>query len=96
MTAPTDYDTLAATYLHRDALATLGSRHAGVRVAVTIVGVRRDAGRIRLLVRPITGEGEVWLNADAVVLTRGGGREDTGERRRATDAGGDDSALIGD
>lgn len=38
------------------------------RVRVGVVDAREDCGRLRLLITPIAGSGEIWVNAEAVIL----------------------------
>lgn len=41
-----------------------------LRIRVGVVEAREDCGRLRLLITPISGTGEAWVNAEHVELDK--------------------------
>lgn len=64
--------TLRATYENRMGYYTprglIRSRDRPLRIRVGVVDARRDCGKLRLLITPISGTGEAWVNAEHVQL----------------------------
>jgi hypothetical protein len=60
--------TLADYQTYVNKLATLQDAIKGVDVDVRILNVRSSFNRIDVLVTPIAGNGETWVNANRVIL----------------------------